>query len=301
MKHPMSSRTVIVCLAAGAAFCTIACKSKAKADVNLPPATGPGAAARVALPTVTSSNGHDSALASTTKQTTGTTFPKQSAQLGPKATGVIALIAVEEGDRVKRGELMFRLDTANGRLGVRQAQAVLKSANVAVATVKVEYDRTERLYERKAIDLANWQRVQAQYDAAKAGAEQAEVGVSMAKKRLADATVRAPFTGLVTAKLKNVGDLATMMPPSVVLIVEDHSSLELRFKLPERSVGELAVGDDVRAEFAATGTPLTAKVIRISPNVDPRTRAVEVVAEIPNADGALKAGMLAKIRTGASQ
>ena len=105
----------------------------------------------------------------------------------------------------------------------------------------------------------------------------------------------------MTAKLKNEGEMATMMPPTVVLVVQDQSVLELRFRLPERSLAEVKVGEAVTAKFEALGVTRQAKVTRIQPVVDPRTRTVEVVAEVPNPDGALKSGLLAEVELGAAE
>jgi multidrug efflux pump subunit AcrA (membrane-fusion protein) len=85
------------------------------------------------------------------------------------------------------------------------------------------------------------------------------------------------------------------MPPTVVVVVEDHSSLELRFRLPESQLGSLAAGDVIKASFVATGEARDARVVRVAPSVDPATRTVEVVSTIDNADGKLRAGMLANV------
>jgi RND family efflux transporter MFP subunit len=214
-------------------------------------------------------------------------------------SGVIAKLPLEEGDEVKKGDLLFRLRTQDMSLRIRQAKAGLKAAEVRLAAVEVEYGRTKRLFEKNAIDQANWDRARAEFEGARAGIEAAEANVALAKKGLTDATVRSPIDGVVARKLKNVGEMVTMMPPTVVLVVEDHRTLELRFHLPERALKSLKVGDQVDAAFASVGLTRAAKVSRISPNVDRRTRTVEVVAEISNADSQLKAGMLADVRVGA--
>ena len=109
-----------------------------------------------------------------------------------------------------------------------------------------------------------------------------------------------PSTGVVTAKLKNEGEMATMMPPTVVLVVQDQSVLELRFRLPEKAADR---GQGRRGGDGATSrrwaSPATAKVARIQPAVDARTRTVEVVAEIPNPDGALQQRPAGRGRAGA--
>jgi RND family efflux transporter MFP subunit len=277
-----------------AAALTGACAQKDGA-ANLPPASGEGAPARAALPALAKPSGDNPTTNPTSRTTTGTTFPRASAQVAPNMSGVLAQVAVEEGDRVKKGDLLFRLRGEDFDLRVQQAQAALKAAEVGLAAVKVEYDRTQRLVEKNAINQATWDQVQAQYQGAQVGIEAARVNVAMAQKARADAVVRSPINGVVTAKLKSPGEMATMMPPSVVVVVEDHSTLELRFRLPEGSLSAVKAGDVLEAKFTAAGFTREVKVTRISPNVDAMTRTIEVIAELPNPDGQLKAGMLAEL------
>jgi RND family efflux transporter MFP subunit len=274
---------------------TGACAQKKDGAASLPPASGEGAAPRAALPALAHSSGDNAAAASTARTTTGTTFPRASAQVAPNMSGVLAQVAVEEGDRVKKGDLLFRLRGEDFELRVQQAQAALKAAEVGLAAVKVEYDRTQRLVEKNAVNQATWDQVQAQYQGAQVGIEAARVNLAMAQKARADAVVRSPINGVVTAKLKNPGEMVTMMPPSVVVVVEDHSTLELRFRLPEGSLSAVKVGDVLKAEFTAAGITREVTVTRISPNVDAMTRTIEVIAELPNPDDQLKAGMLAEL------
>ena len=103
---------------------------------------------------------------------------------------------------------------------------------------------------------------------------------------------------MVVSKLKSEGEMATMMPPTVVLVVQDQSVLELRFRLPERALTQIKMGEAVRVKFEALGLKRTAKIARIQNAVDARTRTVEVVAEIPNPDGALRSGLLAEVELG---
>jgi len=288
----MSRWTISWVLALALAAC-----GQDKSGSNLPPASGEGAPPRAELPSLPAA-GDDGAgtVAETTGETTGTTYPIRSAAMGPNMSGVISQLEVEEGDAVKKGDVLFRLRTQDINLRIKQAETALKAANVRLAAVDVEYQRTSRLFEKNAVDQATWDRVQAERNGALAGVEAAQAGIAVAKQARTDATVRSPIDGVVTAKLKNVGEMVTMMPPTVVVVVEDHSVLELRFRLPERALASLKVGDQIEATFQAIGVERTAKISRISPNVDQRTRTVEVVAEIPNGDKSLKAGMLAKVR-----
>jgi RND family efflux transporter MFP subunit len=269
-----------------------ACGRRKAAD--LPPATGKGAAPLPNLPQVEASN-EGTMVPPTEGQTTGTTYPRAESQIGPNAGGVLDKIFVKEGDPVKRGMLLFRQDSRDAALRVSQARASLASAEVNVKATQTEYDRTKMMYDQKAVNQMQWDQLVARLDGAKVGVDQAKVALEMAQKMLADTTVRSPLDGVVTSKLKNEGEMATMMPPTVVLVVQDQSTLELRFRLPEKAIGDVKTGDTVTAAFESTGEKRQVKVIRVNPAVDPRSRTVEAVATIPNQDRALKSGLLATV------
>jgi RND family efflux transporter MFP subunit len=275
---------------------TLACGRKSQ---QLPPATGAGAPALPALPNL-ARGAEVTSVTPTEGRTTGTTFPRAEAQLGPNTSGVITKIFFDEGDRVRKGAVLFKLDERDAALRVEQARAAREAARVNLRAIQTEYDRTKPMFDEKAVNRMQWDQLVARLDGAKVGVQQAEVALSMADKALSDATVRSPIDGVVTAKMKNEGEMATTMPPTVILVVQDQSVLELHLRLPEHALGQVKVGDVVTARFDAVGAVRQAKVTRISPAVDARTRTVEVVAEIPNRDGALKSGLLASVSLGSS-
>ncbi len=264
---------------------------------DLPPAAGAGAAPLPNLPSVVKVD-EGGAVVPTEGHTTGTTFPRAEAQIGPNAGGVIAQILVKEGDRVRKGQVLFRQDTKDAALRVDQAKAALAAAQVNLRATETESTRTKSMFDQKAVSQMQWDQVAARLDGAKVGVSQAQVALNMAQKFQSDSTVRSPINGLVVAKLKNEGEMATMMPPTVVLVVQDQSVLELRFRLPEKALTQIKIGDVVNVSFEALGLKREAKVSRIQPAVDARTRTVEVVADIPNPDGALRSGLLAEVEVG---
>jgi RND family efflux transporter MFP subunit len=277
-----------------------ACGRKGGAD-QLPPAQGPGSAPMPALPSVTARSDEASAVSPTEGHTTGTTFPRAEAQIGPNAGGVISKILVKEGDKVRKGQVLFKQDTQDAALRVDQAKAALEQARVNLKATETEFNRTKSMFDQKAVSQMQWDQVQSRMDGARVGVSQAEVALNMANKFLGDGTVRSPLSGVVVAKLKSEGEMATMMPPTVVLVVQDQSVLELRFRLPEQALTHIKAGDQVRANFVAVGIKRAAKVSRIQPSVDARTRTVEVVAEIPNPDEDLRSGLLAEVEMGADE
>jgi RND family efflux transporter MFP subunit len=192
--------------------------------------------------------------------------------------------------------VLFRLDDRDAALRLEQARAAREAARVNLRAIQTEYDRTKPMFDEKAVNRMQWDQLVARLDGAKVAVQQADVAVSMAEKAVADATVRSPIDGVITSKLKNEGEMATTMPPTVVLVVQDQSVLELRLRLPEHALGQVKIGDVVTARFDALGTTRQARVTRINQAVDARTRTVEVVAEIPNPDRSLKSGLLAAVQ-----
>jgi RND family efflux transporter MFP subunit len=247
------------------------------------------------LPTLTKASDESTTVTTSEARTTGTTFPRAEAQLGPNAGGVIEKILVKEGDTVKRGAVVFRQDVRDAALRIEQAKVALDAARVNLRASETDYQRTKAMFDQKAMNQVQWDQAQTRFDSAKVQVQQAEVALSMANKALADGTVRSPIDGVVVQKLKSEGEMATMMPPTVVLVIQDQSTLELRFRLPERALRFVKIGATVKAKFDALGLEREAKVTRIQSAIDAQTRTVEVVVLIPNQDGALRAGLLASV------
>jgi RND family efflux transporter MFP subunit len=298
-RSHVSIRSLLACavLVAAVPFSS-ACK-KSAGDKGLPPATGAGAPPPAKLPAVDDQvpalgerGGGDT--------TTGTIFAKDEAKIGPKLSGVIAQVFVLENQRVKKGDPLFRIDGRSIALARDQAAAQLRQAQVGLAAVQTEYDRMKGLVEQNAVNRAQWDQVQARLDSAKVAVEQAKIGVAQATQMLGDTVTRAPFDGIVTAKLMNEGEMATMMPPSIVVVVQNQSVLELRVRLPEKALAQIKPGVTLELHFGAVGLERSAEVSRIGAQVDARSRTIEVVAELDNQDGALRPGMLADVAIGPS-
>jgi len=273
------------------------CKT-ANGKEQLPPPNSSGAPAVPAVADPEGPEGDAGSAHADALTGTGTLFPRAEAQLGPKASGVLSAVSVEEGDKVKKGQMLFRLEAGQAALSVKQAKTMLSAAEVGLRSAETDYKRTKELFDRGSVAPATFDQVQARYDNAKSAVDQAKVALSMAQKASSDTVVRSPIDGVVTAKLKSVGETVTMMPPTVVLVVQDVKVLELRARLPERSLSKLGTGTLLHMRVPALGIERTTPVKRVNPSIDALTRTVEVVAELDNADGKLKPGMLVEIDFG---
>jgi RND family efflux transporter MFP subunit len=273
------------------------CK-RSSASQGLPPPTGSLSIPDVPAPPP--SAGSESAPEVEQWVISGTSAPVREAKLGPKASGVIAAMSVEEGDKVKRGQVLFRLDASTVAMGIAQAQAGLASATVARDAAESDLKRTQPLLDRGSIAPSVFDQVKARYDGASAAVGQATAALNTAKKVTGDTVVVSPIDGVVASRKASVGDTVTMMPPTIVLVLQDVSSLEVRARVPETWLKRLEPGKSIRIRFPSIEAQRVVPITRINPSVDAMTRTIEVVALVPNKDGALKAGMLVEVDFGSS-
>ncbi len=280
-----------------------ACKKSESGKTELPPATGEGAPPLPDIPDLKATTvdaGTDVAARPdpVDARITGTLSARADVKVGPKTSGTIVSLAVDEGAHVKKGDLLFRLDTSDAQMMRRQAQTQLAGAKVQLEAAQREYDRMSRLVAENAMPRAQLDQLKSQVDGAKVAISAAKNSIAQANKMIGDATVKSPLSGVVLARTMSVGEYATMMPPSPVFVLQDQSTLELKFPLAERAITTLKTGDVVTVRIDALGQRRQAQVSQIAPMVNPQTRTIEVTALIENCDGSLVPGMMAEVSMG---
>ncbi len=209
----LSRRTaILLTLPLLAALALTAC-----GDHKQPATASPEIVRNVALQTVQKTTVPDYVEA------TGTVHAAQSAQLASQVMGTITRVNVHEGDRVRRGEVLIAIDEAQQRAAYAGASAGLQASQETIAAADADYalaestmKRYQMLYDKKSVSPQEFDEVKtklaaakARRDAAHAGRTQAEAGVSEASTAMAFTKIRAPFDGLVIAKLADVGAMAT--------------------------------------------------------------------------------------------
>ncbi|MFV8752842.1 efflux RND transporter periplasmic adaptor subunit [Nannocystaceae bacterium ST9] len=274
-----------------------ACDPEADPAAALPPATGEGAPKQAELP-VPADAQHAAATQTVDHRWIGSAQAKHHVELAPKMTGTIAAIEVAEGDKVTKGQLLFRVEGTMVRLAVAQAATGVAAAEIQVSEAEREADRTGKLAAKGSIGSANLDRAQGGVDAAKAGLKQAKAAASLARAQTNDLSVESPIDGIVTAKLKSVGELATMMPPTIVLVIDDLSIIEVRVRVPELKLREITVGSPVTVHFPALDLAVDVPITRIGNAVDPRTRTIELIIDVPNPEMRIKSGMSVELELG---
>src|SRR5262249_33577228 len=224
-----------------------------------------------------------------------TLLPHAEVAVVARANGVIVALGVEVGSRVKKGQVVFRVDDSGPRLRLAQAQTQLSAAQAALHGIQVAHQRTKLLFDQQAASQQQWDQITSQVEAAKVSVAQAQNGLAMANKAVADATAHAPIDGVVVARPVSLGDYVTDGPATQVLVLQDQATLDLKFRLPERSLATVHTGDAITVSLPALGLARKATISIVAPMVDARTRTIDLTAVLDNRDGALRPGLMADV------
>lgn len=286
----MKTASRLTTLAAFVALC--AC---GKADRAVLPAAPSSGEVAVGVKVVRASNEGGAVL-----RANGELRARHEAAICAEASGRVLRFAVDVGSRVGSGDVLMELDPSTARIQVQQARAAHAAAEAAHHSVEADLRRTEELARGEAASAATLERVQLAERQAAASEQQASGAVAAAEDQLSKNTIRAPFDGVVTARLKNTGEYVSMMPPTQVLSMVDVTTVEVRASVPETVVDLLSPGDVLDATVSPSGKPFQARVRAIGSAVDPGARTVEVRADpVGPLFKELRPGAIVEVRLGA--
>jgi RND family efflux transporter MFP subunit len=224
---------------------------------------------------------------------TGALEPAQRAVLLAQVSGSVEAMSVELGDRVKRNQLLVRVQARDLEDAVNAASTALDAAEVARALAERQLERTRQLVASGTLAENDAEVADNQLAAADAQRDQARSALAAARERLGGAHVRAPFAGLVSERNVSQGDIVTIGAPLLTII--DPTSMRLRANVPSQALPSLAVGSNV--EFSVRGLPdhtFRGQIERIGPAADPATRQIPLLISLPNPSGQLVGGLFAE-------
>ena len=263
---------------------------------------------------------------------TGTLNAQEEADVAAETGGRVVATPVERGTRVTAGSPLIRIADVEVEAQVREAEAnaaqisarlglgeggtfeidrvpEVANARAAQAQAEADFTRAQMLFERKLLSQSDYDRsrtqaeaARRQHESARNTAEQqyqslmaARARVTLARKALADTTVRAPFDGVVGQRLVSVGDYVQRGTKVASVLRTDPLRVELT--VPEQSIAAVAVGREVALEVDAyPGKTFIGHVRYVSPALKADSRSLVVEAVLDNKDGALKPGFFASAR-----
>lgn len=233
---------------------------------------------------------------------------KTDIDIRPQVTGFITKVHVDEGQQVRKGQVLFTLDQVQFQAAVEQAQAAVNSAKTAVNTAQLTADNKRRLYDKNIISEYEWQLADNDLQNAKSSLAQANAALVNAKKNLAYTVVTAPSDGVVGTIPNREGSLASPSSTQPLTTISDNSDIYAYFSLTEKDL--LAMTDngqrklseaiakmpEVQLELSdGTVYPIGGKVSTISGVIDSSTGAASVRALFKNPSGMLRSGATGRI------
>ena len=212
------------------------------------------------------------------------------AELGGSMTAVL----VEEGQATRQGAVIGRIETRTLDDTRQSASSAVKSAESQLALAQREVARTEQRVQAGALATRDLDVVRANVSTVEAQLADAKSRLAAAERQLGDAVIRAPITGVVSARSVTRGDVVS--PGTALFTVIDPSSMELEASVPSEDLAALKVGAVVDFNVRGYEQTFQGKIVRIAPQADPTTRQVRIYVAIPNVGGRLVAGLYAEGR-----
>lgn len=204
---------------------------------------------------------------------------EQEAFVVAKVAGEVIAIEVEEGDQVKAGDVLARLDGDRLKLELNRARANLRK-------LEQDYRRQLELHDKGLISAGAFEGLKFELDAQRAAYELSQLELSYIE-------IRAPIDGVVTERLIKRGNTLTINQQ--VFRIVDLDPLRADLFVPERELARLKAGQVATINIdALPGKLFSGQIARISPVVDPRTGTFKATVEVSDEDGVLKPGMFAR-------
>jgi len=225
----------------------------------------------------------------------GTLAPVNQATVKAKVSGEVRQMAVREGEVVRAGQRLGRIDTADLEAKLIERQGALESARAQMALAEKTRASNVKLLNEKFISQTAFDSSQSGYDVAKGNVKSIEAQVRIAENALRDAEIVAPIAGVVGKRHAQPGEKVAFDAPLVTVV--DLSDLELQALVPAIDVPGLAVGMSVELAVDGFGErKFAGRIVRINPSTEPGTRAFLVYVALRNPDAALRSGMFANGR-----
>lgn len=233
-----------------------------------------------------------------TLKLTGDIEPWESVNIVPDISGKVEKIFVEEGDIVKKGQILAELDMRSAKLLLEQAEAGLAVARLNFNDAFKNWERIKTLFEKGSVSPQQYDKAQLGYESAKAQLEQANSALNLANYQLDVSIMKAPFSGIITEKAMNENEtINPMMPGSKgVVTLMDLSSVKINTSIPEVKFKNLKIG--LAANVVVDAYPdkvFKGKIHKVNPTADPLSRTFKIEIVVPNGDMLLRAGMFARL------
>ncbi|WP_298513462.1 efflux RND transporter periplasmic adaptor subunit [uncultured Kordia sp.] len=211
-----------------------------------------------------------------------------------RSAGIITVYDIKLGQKVKKGQLLARLDNVQSRLSYEQALTQLNSAESQMNTAKLALNRVHSLYEKGSASLSDFESAKNAFKTATESYQSAKRGVDIQQEQVRFGYLYAPANGIIAAVTAEKDE--NIVPGQVVATLNAGETMEITLGIPENVINSIQQGMDVDVNFSSLpNKKFKAKVTEVSPAVDLNTATYPIRVALTNPSNEIKSGMAANI------
>ncbi|MCJ7466363.1 MAG: efflux RND transporter periplasmic adaptor subunit [Maribacter sp.] len=219
---------------------------------------------------------------------------KNSADLSTRMMGFVNGIYAQVGDKVKKGQLLLSINNTDLQAKRAQVEASITEATAAFTNAKKDHDRFQNLFAENSASPKEMDDVTAHFEMAKARLEAANQMKNEINAQFSYANITAPFDGVITNKVIDLGDLAN--PGMPLLSMESPGNFQVIAMVPENEISKIRSGSDVTVLIKSLGTSVTGKVTEVSSSAKNTGGQYLVKAVLDKTDAKILSGMFATVQ-----
>ena len=217
--------------------------------------------------------------------------------IAAEVEGRITEISVDEGGHVAKGAVVIEIDPERRRLELTSGRAQLTQAQANFENARRQTERFRKLRTQEVASDQQLDAAETELTLARSRVDAARAALGVTERALADASVSAPFAGMIARRSVQLGEFVQTGKPLVELVALD--PLEVVFSLTELDTERVRNGQQIDVSVGAFPDRVFHGVVTfISPTVDPATRTLRIKAEIDNREGHLRPGLFARVSLG---
>jgi RND family efflux transporter MFP subunit len=215
-------------------------------------------------------------------------------KLSFKVQGNLNYFKVKNGDEVKKGQLLAKLDSKPYSLKVSQVRYGLSEAKASLQNAKNTYERTKKLYVNQNASVSDIDNARANYNASKAKVNNVSKELEYANLQLSYTKLYAPLSGYISSKFVSQNENIAVGTP--IVLISDKLVDEVSIHLPESYINKIKKGDNVKVAFTSIGKKVfNAKISEISKFISQNSKTYLVIVKLEESSSNIKSGMSADV------
>lgn len=235
-----------------------------------------------------------------TVSATGALSAVRTVQVGTQVSGQVAEIYVDFNDRVKKGQLLARIDPTLQEAAVEEAQAGLERAQAQLTQARGEYERQKQLHDAKIVTASEFSATEANYRVAQAQLRSAEIALNRARQNLGYTRIHSPIDGVIVERNVDVGQTvaASLSAPQLFLIANDLTQMQILASVDESDIGSIREGQPVTftvQSYQNRSFTGTVQQVRLQSTTQDNVVNYTAVVSVQNPNGRLLPGMTATV------